>query len=500
MTRVGVFLVGAIVFGALVLLNVGGYRYGVSDQAFYIPIVMQQITPTLFPHDAQLLAAQDRFFAFDDWFAAIMTATHLSLPSGFLAAYGLTLAGLYGAIVGLGRTFYSNRWTVAGLVVGLTMRHRIPDTAVNSLEGYFHPRLLAFAFGLWAILFFLRGRTWLALTMTGLAACVHPTTALWFIVLVGTGALVCDQQERRRLLAMSAVGTAVAVALLAGPLRPQLVAMDPTWVSVLSVKDYLDPVEWPLATWGANMGLGVVIGGIYLYRRRLGLASIQETGLVAGSAALILLFLLSVPLAHAQIALVVQLQISRIFWLLDVVASLYMGWLLIESPAWSSRSVSPSQRPSPRRVIVAVLFGLALARGVFVTAVAPAGRPISTNLAAVAEWPLVMAWASRQPVGTHVLADPGHANLYGSSVRVASGRDVYLESVKDVGIAIYSADIAHRVKRRVDDLGHFAALNAEKARQLAARYDLDFLITEHDVALPVIWQTEQFQVYDLAPE
>ena len=54
--------VGAVVFGALVTLNSGGYRYGVSDQAFYIPVVLEQITPGLFPHDADLIDAQDRFF------------------------------------------------------------------------------------------------------------------------------------------------------------------------------------------------------------------------------------------------------------------------------------------------------------------------------------------------------------------------------------------------------------------------------------------------------
>lgn len=32
---------GAVAFCLLALLNVGGYRYGVSDQAFYIPVVLQ---------------------------------------------------------------------------------------------------------------------------------------------------------------------------------------------------------------------------------------------------------------------------------------------------------------------------------------------------------------------------------------------------------------------------------------------------------------------------
>ncbi len=34
------------------------------------------------------------------------------------------------------------------------------------------------------------------------------------------------------------------------------------------------------------------------------------------------------------------------------------------------------------------------------------------------------------------LADPGHAWKYGSSVRLAAGRDLFLEEVKDVALAV----------------------------------------------------------------
>ena len=502
---VSVQLAGAVGFGALVLLNVGGYRYGVSDQAFYIPVVMHELTPTLFPHDAPLIAAQDRFFAFDDWFAPLLAVTGLTLSSAFLSAYGVTLLVLYSALTGLGRVFYTSGWAVAGLVIGLTMRHRIPDTAVNSLEGYFHPRLLAFSLGLWAVVWCLRGRSWHALLILVSTALVHPTTALWFVVLVGSAALVSDRKERPRLLVIAGAAVFIALYLLAGPLGGRLVAMDPVWVDVLAIKDYLDPVDWPWSSWVANLGLGGVIAGIFFYRRRLGLVSQSETGVVIGCAVLVCMFLVSVPLSHAQIALVVQLQTSRIFWLLDVLASVYMGWLLIDSPLWSASLARASSRlslsglgTSPRWGVVVILVVLAVSRGVYVTFIVPAGRPITADQEVVDDWGSVMEWAGRQPVGTHFLADPGHANLYGSSVRVASGRDVYLEIVKDVGMAIYSADIAHRVQRRIDDLGHFATLSPERARSLARDYDLDFLVTEQDMALPEATRSGRFRAYDLS--
>ena len=126
-----------------------------------------------------------------------------------------------------------------------------------------------------------------------------------------------------------------------------------------------------------------------------------------------------------------------------------------------------------------------------------AGQPIVQVQLADNDWNDVMTWASAQPIGTHFLADPGHAGRYGTSVRAASGRDVYLELIKDTGIAIYSSDIAHRIARRVSDIGDFERLSAERARFLAARYAIDFLITERRLDLPIANETGRFVVYAL---
>ena len=48
------------------ILNSGGYRYGVGDQAFYVPAIVQHLNTDLFPRDRLLLHAQDRFMVLDD--------------------------------------------------------------------------------------------------------------------------------------------------------------------------------------------------------------------------------------------------------------------------------------------------------------------------------------------------------------------------------------------------------------------------------------------------
>lgn len=490
--------IGALAFCLLVLLNVGGYRYGVSDQAFYIPIVRQGLEPGLFPHDAPLLAVQNRLLAFDDWFALLVRITGQSLPAAFFGAYLVGLALLYAGCVVVGRSLYRTWWGVAALAAALTLRHRIPDTAVNSLEAYMHPRQLAFSVGLLAIGLFLRGRTAGALFAVAVACLFHPTTALWFFILLGAATVVADPQARRPMLIFAGSVLPAIVLLLLGGFREQLDVMSPAWTALLESKDYLMATQWPMLTWFANLGLATVIAAVYDYRRSVGVTTSREDGLVAGCLALLALFLVSVPLASMGFALVVQLQFSRVFWLLDFVAIAYAAWFVIESPMGSG-SADPRQ-PRVRRAAIALIVLASLARGSYVTLVErPDHGLVEIDLPA-SEWTDVMHWAGERPVGTNFLADPGHAWRYGSSVRAASGRDVYLESVKDIGIAIYSRAMAARVSSRLAELGDFAALEPAHARWLAKRHDLDYLITEHDMALPLVHRQGRLAVYDLRPD
>ena len=108
-----------------------------------------------------------------------------------------------------------------------------------------------------------------------------------------------------------------------------------------------------------------------------------------------------------------------------------------------------------------------------------------------------MQWISRTPADTHVLADPGHAWKYGTSVRVAGQRDVYLEEVKDLALAQYSRDVAVEALARIQNRQNFDALAPEQLRALALRYDLDYLVVDRDVALPLAYRNDQFRIYSL---
>lgn len=481
---------GLAAFCALAIFNAGGYRYGVGDQAFYIPAIQRHLDPSLFPRDGALLDAQARFVLVDEIVAATARATGLSLQalffSGFLAGLILLAAGAALLARALGLTW----WSVAALGLVLTLRHRIPRTAVNTLEGYFHPRMLVFAIGVVAIAVFLRGRTWLALALAAASGLLHPTIAACFAAWIACAALLADARARRPLLA--AAGLAAVAALWAvtfGPLRAGLARLDDDWMALLAAKDYVFPMRWPASAWLLNIGYVVALIGLYGHRRRVVETSRREDALVAGALGLFIGFLLSLPLVATGMAVAVQLQVPRIFWILDLLVTVYLVWLLVEAPA--------GRRAKVRRAAVAIMAAIAAGRGTWAMFVEHAKRPVIAYELPRDEWADVMAWASRTPTRAHLLADPGHAWRYGSSVRVAGARDVYLEEVKDLSIALYSREVADRVVRRIRDLGEFQALSPGAAETLAARYDLDYLISERAFDLPLVYRNARFYVYRL---
>ena len=478
----------AAAFSLVAILNCGGYRYGIGDQAFYVPAVIQHLNPNLFPRDRAMLHAQDRFMLYDDATALVARATGASVPALFFTAYIAGMALLFGGIVAIGLVLYRSWWTVTLLAALMTLRHRITQTGANTLEAYFQPRMIAFALGAWAIAAYLRGKGTSALALVALAFAIHPTTALWFSIWITAALAISDRRWRLPLIGAGSVAALLSLwVVLAGPLRGHLNRMDPLWASAMAGKDYIFPSDWNASFWLVNLGYLVVVSAIYIMRRRRGTAMPREAGLVCGAAVLVAVFLVSWPLMSAGIALALQLQTSRIFWMLDFLTAIYVAWLLGEAP----------RSAAVRRAIVAGFVAIAIGRGMFVWRVEHAGNSVVRVNLPQDNWTDAMRWISGTPADTHVLASPGHAWKYGTSVRVAGERDVYLEEVKDLALALYSREVAIRALERIRDAENFDGLTPEQLRSLATRYDLDYLVSDRDVALPLAYRNEQFRVYRL---
>jgi hypothetical protein len=475
---------GLVLFALAATANSAGYRFGGSDQAFYIPSIALANDPALFPRDRALFGAQQKMWLGRHLFAAAARA--VDLPSAFAALFVLTLVVLFVAALGFARGLGFGPWAMVAYLCLLTLRHQIAKTGTNSLEGYMHPRMLAFALGLGAFGFFLRKRRVASALALAAAVLVHPTTAVWFGAALAI-AVVVTLDGRARLGALVGLGAAVVAGGVM--MQPSVAIMDADWRSVLRDKDYLFASAWPLSTWMLNLAYPVVIAAVYRRRRQAGAAGPEETGLVIGLLALTAGFLVSVPLAAAGIVAIVQLQIPRVFWVLDVVAVGYVAWWLLDDVA--------ARRTALRVAIVAVLAALSVTRGIYVLQV-QARRPLARFDLGPGDWTDAMRWLRAQPAGWHVLADPDHVWKYGSSVRVAAWRDVWLERGKDPAMALYDRAAAMRVAEREQDIGD-PPLAPDRIARLDEKYAFDVYVAEPSVALdrPVLYRNRSFVIYDL---
>jgi len=483
-----IYAVAGCIFVVVATANAAGYRYGVSDQAFYIPAFVRALTPAAFPRDAALIDSQARLMVLDELVGLIARATGASLPVISAVGYLASLLLIYAALLRIARSLYITSWGTVALAAAFTLRHQITRTSVNSFEPYFHPRMLAFGFGALAVAEVLRRRSWPAIALVGCAGVVHVTTAIWFAVLIGVALFASDRRLRPLVALGGALAAATALwAVTAGPLAGSLVMIDPEWRRLLETKDTLFANEWPVAAWAANLGTAAVWAWAYWTRRVRGAATPADGGLVAGGALLVAAFLVTLPFVAAGVWLFVELQISRVFWLVDVFGAAYaISAVELRWPA--RRAIAP---------LAALLVVLSISRGLYILTIEHAERSLFALTLPPSPWNDAMQWLSRTPLDTHVLADPGHAYRFGTSVRVAARRDVFLEEVKDVAIGIYSRDVAMRVIERTRALGDFNQLTPSRVRALAAQYDLDYLVTANPIDLPVVYRNEQLTIYAL---
>lgn len=479
-------------FAVLATMNSAGYRYAASDQAFYIPAIVRHLVPDSFPRDAVLIDGQSRLLLVDDVLAGVLHLTGMSMQWLFLLLYLLTIAVLFVAVSRLGRKLYRTGWASVAFVAAMTLRHSVAKTGANTLEGYFHPRMLAFAVGLAGVGFFLERRDALWMALVAIALSIHPTTGIWFSVWLGAAAWFGRPAWRRSLGAAMAIAVAVVLLILwRGPLAGHLVRMDPAWLSAISDKDYLFPLSWPLTAWLANLASVAIVFACWRARQRAGLTVPGETAIAVGALALFVMFLCWLPFDAAKIAIAVELQLSRVFWMIDVLATAYAVWWLAEG---TSGLAAGARRAA---LIAGVIAALALVRGTYSTFLEFRDRPLVAFDLKPGDWRDAMAWARTTDRSSGWLADPVHAAIYGSSLRAAAWRDVLLERLKDHAIAMYDREAALRVADRERALAALPWDTADGARALARRYGLDYLIVDHPLDLPLAHQSGSLFIYRL---
>jgi hypothetical protein len=310
----------------LLAVLVHGYHLGVEDQGVYLPGIKKLLDPALYPYDADFFLVQLQATLFDELIAGSVRLTRLPLDWTLFLWH---LASIFLLLLGcraISRRCFREpaaQWAAVGTVAAL-LTLPVAGTALYLVDQYLHPRTLATAPILFAIVDTLERRwTRVALWLT-LAGLMHPLMAAFgasFVVFLSWRA--------------APPRPAVLGTLLLLPFG--LLQSGPAWREATLSRPYFFLLRWEWYEW---LGILAPLGLLWWYRKLA--ARYQQPVLKHLSERLALFGLFHFAVAAAitipgQFIALVPLQPMRFLHLLYILFFLFSGgligqWLLRERP------------------------------------------------------------------------------------------------------------------------------------------------------------------------
>jgi hypothetical protein len=267
------------VFALLVM----GYHPGLEDDAFYLAAIKRNLNPSLFPHDAEFFRLQFQATIFDKLIALSVRLTHLSVAWTSLlwqiAAIFLLLHGCWR----ISRRFFSQpapQWAAVTTIAAL-LTLPVSGTAINLADQYLHPRTLATAAILAAIVAVLDRRLWIAGVLLAVAFAVHAIMAsfgisfcaflFWSLRRSGAGTpSACSPVERSSTGAPLGTG-AFGLFALAIPLGWIFEPASDAWRQAASTRTFYFLARWHWYEWlGVFAPIVLLYALLIMLRRRRG--------------------------------------------------------------------------------------------------------------------------------------------------------------------------------------------------------------------------------------
>lgn len=243
---------------------IAGYHPGWEDDAVYLPAIKKLLAPGLYPWDSDFFRLQMQATIFDKLIAASARISHLPLGWVLFAWQFLGILLVLAACRQLARRCFDDpaaEWTAVSLIAALTTIP-VAGTALCLIDQHLHPRLLATAAILWAIVAVLdRRRLWTGVLLL-VALTIHPIMAAFGISLclflgIGMPAWLASPNAPQRVGGPSR-HSAMAMAVL--PMGWIFEPVSDAWRQAAETRTYYFLSRWEWYEW-----LGVVAPLILLW-------------------------------------------------------------------------------------------------------------------------------------------------------------------------------------------------------------------------------------------
>ncbi len=468
-------------------LLVHGYHLGIEDQAIYLPGIEKQIHPNLFPKDAELFLPQTRSTFLIEAVSLSIRATRLPLEAAIFIWQILSLFLLLFASWRLAcRCFVAAeaRWGAVALLTAL-LAMPVAGTSLYLADQYLHPRTLATALILFAVVDVLDRRVRFAVVWIALAAAIHIQMAFY-------GFLLCCFLGWRPFRSNSSapVQTSIGGLLFAFPLQSLFQPGSDAWKEAARIhrQHYLRHWAWyewlgavaPIALlwWMSNVARksGLEMAG-FICRR---VAALQIFTIVAA-------LVLTLPAQFERLTPFQPMRVLHVTTLIFVLsAGGFIGQFLLR-----------------RSVVRWLVLFVPLCAGMFYaqTRQFPGSNHLELpGMTVKNPWVRAFEWVgSNTPEDAYFALDPLYMERPGEDqhgFRAWSRRGMMADELKDAGVVTLFPAIAERWREETRARLNWNSFTADDFVRLRDRYGVNWVILEKPlhVALACPYENEKVAV------
>jgi len=467
-------------------LIVEGYHPGIEDDAVYLSAIRHRLNPALYPHDAEFFTLQMQASIFDRLMAAVVRFTHLpvtvaELTGQCLAAFFL----LWGCLAIARRCFASRTGQWAGVaLVGALFTLPVAGTALYIFDQHLHPRAIATALILAAVVAVLDRRPALASVLLLAAVLVHPLMGAFgvsycaILWLAGSGRTAA--RPPRSPTPSPPAKTSPALALVFFGLAPSWIFEGPSaaWKQALDTRDYYFIARWTWYEWLGAIAPIFILWAIARYARRSGRPAMTKLAAAAAVFAVLQLAFACIVLLTPSLIRLLPMQPMRYLHLVYILMAILGGGLigekLLRTFAW-------------RWV---VLF-LPLSVGMFAAqrSLFPGTHHLELpGIPPRNPWLQAFAWVrNNTPIDAYFALDPDYMEVPGEdyhSFRALAERSELADAVKDAAVATQVPELAPAWQRQTEAVAGWQQFQMQDFLRLRRQFGVNWILVQRPGGVP----------------
>lgn len=449
----------------LLSLLIEGYHPGVEDDAVYLSAIQRRLHPALYPRDFRFFTLQMQASIFDRFMAAWVRLSHIPLAWSELLGQFLAAFFILALCLAIARRCFpapAAQWAAVGLV-GVLFSMPVAGTALYIFDQYLHPRAIATALILAAVLAVLDRSIVLVSLLLVAAVVMHPIMGAFGLSCCAILWITGSPPAAGRLSLCS------AFALITVPSwifeKPS-----PAWRQALNTRDYYFIARWTWYEWLGVLAPLLILWLIARHARRIGRPAMAQLAACAAVFALVQLVLACLVLLTPALIRLTPMQPMRYLHLVYILMALLGGGLT-------------GEHLLRRHIGRWVLLFLPLAFGLFLAQRSLFPGTPHLELPGIAPrnpWLQAFTWVSlNTPSGALFALDPNYMALPGEdyhSFRALAQRSALADAVKDAAVVTQVPELAPAWQQQTQAAAGWQHFSRENFLNLQRQFGVSWIV------------------------